>query len=126
VIKNHIFEVAKEEGADLSLSEIGGTGDIENELFLESEADEGRCGQGISSIFISRTSRYPTGQEQSLNRHSKSVNLLKQRHFLTLSSAALQFLTKEIKTKISNFCDVDPEAVITGLDVKISMRSQLF
>jgi len=28
-----------------------------------------------------------------------------------------EFLSKEVKAKISNFCDVDPEAVITGLDV---------
>ena len=37
MIKNHVFEVAMEESADLVTVEIGGTvGDIENELFLES------------------------------------------------------------------------------------------
>ena len=36
VIKDHIFETAEQERADLVIIEIGGTvGDIENELFLE-------------------------------------------------------------------------------------------
>jgi len=47
------------------------------------------------------------------------VNLLKQRGIFPdiIIGRCSEFLTKEIKAKISNFCDVDPEAVITGLDV---------
>ncbi len=123
VIKNHIFEVAKEEGADLVIVEIGGTvGDIENELFLESvrqmKEDVGRG----NIVYIHLTYiPIPFGvHEQKSKPTQQSVNLLKQRGIFpdVIIGRCSQFLTKDVKTKISNFCDVDPEAVITGLDVE--------
>ena len=57
--------------------------------------------------------------EQKSKPTQQSVNLLKQRGIFPdiIIGRCPEFLTKEIKGKISNFCDVDPEAVITGLDV---------
>ncbi|MFZ7112590.1 MAG: glutamine hydrolyzing CTP synthase [Desulfatiglandales bacterium] len=122
VIKNHVFNIAREESADLIIVEIGGTvGDIENELFLESvrqmKEDVGRG----NIVYIHLTYvPIPYGvNEQKSKPTQQSVNLLKQRGIFpdVIIGRCPQFLTKEVKTKISNFCDVAPEAVITGLDV---------
>ncbi len=122
LIKEHIFEVAREETADLVIVEIGGTvGDIENELFLESmrqmKEDVGR--ENIAYIHLTYVP-IPYGvNEQKSKPTQQSVNLLKQRGIFpdVIIGRCSEFLTKGIKRKISNFCDVDPEAVITGLDV---------
>ena len=122
VIKNHIFQVALDEKADLVIIEIGGTvGDIENELFLESvrqmKEDAGR----ENALYVHLTYvPIPHGvSEQKSKPTQQSVNLLKQRGIFPdiIIGRCSEFLTKEVKTKISSFCDVEPEAVITGLDV---------
>ena len=123
IIKNHIFEIAREERPDLVIVEIGGTvGDIENELFLESvrqmKEDVGR--KHIIYIHLTYVP-IPYGvNEQKSKPTQQSVNLLKQRGIFPdiIIGRCSQFLTKQVKTKISNFCDVHPNAVITGLDVK--------
>jgi CTP synthase len=123
VIKSHIFEIATEEKPDLVIVEIGGTvGDIENELFLEAmrqmKEDVGR--ENIIYIHLTYVP-IPYGvNEQKSKPTQQSVNLLKQRGIFPdiIIGRCPQFLTKEIKGKISNFCDVQPEAVITGLDVE--------
>ena len=122
VIKHHIFGVAREEDADLVIVEIGGTvGDIENELFLEAmrqmKEDAGR--DNIAYIHLTYIP-IPYGvNEQKSKPTQQSVNLLKQRGIFpdVIIGRCSQFLTKEVRTKTSNFCDVEPEAVITGLDV---------
>jgi CTP synthase len=122
VIKNHIFEIAREEKPDIVIVEIGGTvGDIENELFLESmrqmKADVGR--DNIIYVHLTYVP-IPYGvSEQKSKPTQQSVNLLKQRGVFPdiIIGRCSEFLTKEIKTKISSFCDVHPNAVITGLDV---------
>lgn len=122
IIKNHIYEIAREESVDLILVEIGGTvGDIENELFLEAmrqmKEDVGR--ENIVYIHLTYVP-IPRGvSEQKSKPTQQSVNLLKQRGIFPdiIIGRCSEFLSKEIKSKISNFCDVSPEAVITGLDV---------
>jgi len=122
VIKNHIFEIVQEEKPDLVIIEIGGTvGDIENELFLEAmrqmKEDVGR--DNIIYIHLTYVP-IPYGvNEQKSKPTQQSVNLLKQRGIFPdiIIGRCPEFLTKEIKAKISNFCDVNSDAVITGLDV---------
>jgi len=123
VIKKHVFEIAEEEKADLIIVEIGGTvGDIENELFLEAmrqmKEDVGR--DNIVYVHLTYVPIPHGVNEQKSKPTQQSVNLLKQRGIFpdVIIGRCSQFLTREIKTKISNFCDVDPEAVITGLDVE--------
>ena len=123
VIKNHIADVVRDEKPDLIIIEIGGTvGDIENELFLEAmrqmKEDVGR--DNIIYVHLTYVP-VPYGvNEQKSKPTQQSVNLLKQRGIFPdiIIGRCPDFLTKEIKTKISNFCDVNPEAVITGLDVE--------
>jgi len=122
VIKSHLAEVAATESADLVIVEIGGTvGDIENELFLEAmrqlKEDVGR--NNIIYVHLTYVP-IPSGvNEQKSKPTQQSVNLLKQRGIFpdVIIGRCSEFLTKDIKSKISSFCDVDPEAVITGLDV---------
>lgn len=122
VIKDHVFDVGREEKADLLIIEIGGTvGDIENELFLESmrqmKEDVGR--ENVIYIHLTYVP-IPYGvNEQKSKPTQQSVNLLKQRGIFPdiIIGRCSEFLTREIRTKISSFCDVEPEAVITGLDV---------
>ncbi len=122
IIKKHIFDVAREESADLVIVEIGGTvGDIENELFLESmrqmKEDVGR--ENIVYVHLTYIPVPHGVNEQKSKPTQQSVNLLKQRGIFPdiIIGRCSQMLTKEIKTKISNFCDVELEAVITGMDV---------
>jgi CTP synthase len=123
VIKNHIFDVAREEKADLVIVEIGGTvGDIENELFLETmrqmKEDVGR--ENVIYVHLTYVP-IPYGvNEQKSKPTQQSVNLLKQRGIFPdiIIGRCSEFLTRKIKSKISSFCDVEPEAVITGLDVE--------
>jgi len=122
IIKNHIYEIAREESAGLIIVEIGGTvGDIENELFLEAmrqmKEDVGK--ENIVYIHLTYVPIPHGVNEQKSKPTQQSVNLLKQRGIFPdiIIGRCSEFLTKEIKLKISNFCDVNPEAVITGLDV---------
>jgi CTP synthase len=122
VIKGHIYEIAKEESADLLIVEIGGTvGDIENELFLEAmrqmKEDVGR--ENIVYLHLTYVPIPHGVGEQKSKPTQQSVNLLKQRGIFPdiIIGRCSEFLTQEIRSKISNFCDVSPEAVITGLDV---------
>lgn len=122
VIKEHIFQVARDESADLVIVEIGGTvGDIENELFLESmrqmKEDAGR----ENTVYVHLTYvPIPYGvNEQKSKPTQQSVNLLKQRGIFPdiIIGRCSEYLTRDVKGKISSFCDVEPEAVVTGLDV---------
>lgn len=122
VIKKHIYEVAEEESADLVIVEIGGTvGDIENELFLDAmrqmKEDIGR--DNIVYIHLTYVP-IPYGvNEQKSKPTQQSVNLLKQRGIFPdiIIGRCSEFLSKEVRSKISSFCDVSSESVITGLDV---------
>ena len=102
--------------------EIGGTvGDIENELFLESmrqmKEDVGR--ENIIYVHLTYVPIPHGVNEQKSKPTQQSVNLLKQRGIFPdiIIGRCSEFLTQKIKMKIANFCDVQPNAVITGLDV---------
>lgn len=58
--------------------------------------------------------------EQKSKPTQQSVNLLKQRGIFPdiIIGRCSELLTKKLKNKISSFCDVGPDAVITGLDVE--------
>jgi CTP synthase len=122
VIKSHIYHVAEEESADLMIIEIGGTvGDIENELFLEAmrqmREDVGR--ENIIYIHLTYVPIPHGVGEQKSKPTQQSVTLLKERGIFPdiIIGRCGEFLSPEIRSKISTFCDVSPEAVITGLDV---------
>lgn len=122
VIKGHIFDMASREEPDLIIVEIGGTvGDIENELFLEAmrqlKEDVGR--ENIIYIHLTYVPIPHGVNEQKSKPTQQSVNLLKQRGIFPdiIIGRCSEYLSPKVKAKISGFCDVQPDAVITGLDV---------
>ncbi len=123
VIKDHLFEIVREEKPDLVIVEIGGTvGDIENELFLESMRQM-RDKVGKENILYVHLTYVPIPygvNEQKSKPTQQSVNLLMQRGIFPdiIIGRCSQFLSKDVKAKISSFCNVQPNAVITGLDVE--------
>lgn len=122
MIKSHFYDIAKEEKADMVIIEIGGTvGDIENEMFLES-VRQMKEDIGKENIIYTHLTYVPVlsgVNEQKSKPTQQSVGLLKQKGIFPdiIIGRCEEYLTPEIKGKISNFCDVEPDAVITALDV---------
>jgi len=119
-IKTHFLAVKK--GYDVAICEIGGTvGDIESLPFLEAI----------------RQFRFDIGRENILYIHVTPIPFVKaagelktkptQHSVRTLREIGIQpdilicrtesFLVKEIKEKIGLFCNIDPEYVISAIDV---------
>ena len=121
-IKKRFYEIGKEEGADVVLIEIGGTvGDIENELFLEA-VRQLRNEVGEENVLYVHLTYIPIPHgvnEQKSKPTQQSVNLLLQRGIQPniIIGRCTEYLDDKIKEKIARFCNVEKDAVITGLDV---------
>ena len=122
LIKSKFHEIAEKENADVVLIEIGGTvGDIENELYIEA-ARQLRRDVGRNNIMYIHLTYVPIPKgvnEQKSKPTQQSANLLLHRGIqpdLVVCRCA-EYLTESVKDKISLFCNVDKNSVITGLDV---------
>jgi len=122
-IKGQIRKIAKESGADIAIIEIGGTvGDIEGQPFLEAIRQMRRELGHENSLFIHVTLiPYvgPSGESKTKpTQHSvrELRNIGIQPDILLCRSR--RPLSKEMREKLSLFCDVAPEAVIEGLDTE--------
>ncbi len=123
-IKGTLKAIAEKEQADVILIEIGGTiGDIENSWFIEAV----------------RQLRKDVGHENFMHIHLTHVPMLRhvgqqktkpaQRDVETVRSLGLipdiiiarseDALSEEARKKISLFCDVPDEAVISGRDISV-------
>jgi CTP synthase len=120
-IKASIMKVAH--GVDLVLVEIGGTvGDIESLPFLEAirqfKADVGR--ENVIYIHLTLIPYLSASGELKTKPTQHSVQKLReigiQPDILLCRSG--QNLSKEIKSKISLFCNVPIDCVVTALDVE--------
>lgn len=120
-IKSRIWEVAKESGADIVIVEIGGTvGDIEGQHFLEAirqmrqDAGEGN----VVYIHVTLIAYVgPWGEVKTKPTQHSVIRLREmgiQPDILVCRSKTP--LTSEMKKKLSLYCSVNEEAVITGLD----------
>jgi len=121
-IKEKIREVAKKSGADICLVEIGGTvGDIESMPFLEAVRQmHGEEREG--DILFVHVTLVPLDKmgEQKTKPTQHSVKALRE---LGLSPDAIVArckdpLSPKAKEKISLFCDVPKEAVISAHDAE--------
>lgn len=117
-IKERVREVAAKSGADICIVEVGGTvGDIESMPFLE--AMRQMHGEERDLVFIHVTLVPPDlGGEQKTKPTQHSVKALRE---LGLSPDVIVARCKEplaasAKSKISLFCDVPEEAVISVHD----------
>ncbi len=119
-IKARIREAA--EGADILITEIGGTvGDIESLPFLEAirqmRADVGR--EGTCYIHIALVPYVATAGELKSKPVQHSVKELRTVGIAPdiILCRTERFLPKAVKSKIALFCNVDEDAVITAKDV---------
>ena len=121
-IKSKIFEAARTSNADIVITEIGGTiGDIESEAFLESlrqmRYDEGK----ENTVFVHTTlvpSIYGSGELKTKPTQHSVIELRGlgiQPDIIVCRTPIM--LDSSIRKKISMFCQVDEESVISSIDV---------
>ena len=120
-IKRHIYAVGEESGADVTITEIGGTvGDIESQPFLEAirqvglEHPDDVCYIHVTLVpYISGSDEYKSKPTQ----HSvKELQNLGIRPNIVIARADGK-LPEGLKDKISLFCNVRRDCVIENLTV---------
>jgi CTP synthase len=120
-IKERAFRAAKESGADVLITEIGGTvGDIESLPFLEAirqiKSDVGR--EHVMYIHCTLVPMLRASGELKTKPTQHSVKELRsigiQPNVIVCRSE--HSLSEEMKQKIALFCDIDREAVVEALD----------
>jgi CTP synthase len=119
-IKERIRRVAKESGAEICLVEIGGTvGDIESMPFLEA-VRQMRAEENKEDFILIHVTLVPidTMEEQKTKPTQHSVKELRELGIqpdIIVGRCKIP-LTTSTKSKISLFCDVPEEAVISAHD----------
>lgn len=121
-IKNWIREVAKKRGAEICLIEIGGTvGDIESMPFLEA-VRQLKAEEGEENFILIHVTLVPldTGGEQKTKPTQHSVMKLRELGLQpdVIIGRCKERLKESTKKKISLFCDVPVEAVISNEDIE--------
>jgi CTP synthase len=119
-IKKWLKNVAEKENADIVVVEIGGTvGDIENMWFLEAAR---QLKQEYDAIFIhlGLVPELESVGEQKSKPIQQSVKLLNNIGIFPniILGRSKKKLDEKVKEKISLFCNVAKEDVISGPDVK--------
>jgi len=112
-------KVAKKSGAEIELIEIGGTvGDIENQIFLES-VRELSLKEDVVFVHCTLVPQLKVVGEQKTKPTQQSIRMLREMgitpDFIFCRSEKL--ILEKIKKKISRFCGVDSEYVISGPDL---------
>ncbi|MCS7121203.1 MAG: CTP synthase (glutamine hydrolyzing) [Archaeoglobaceae archaeon] len=121
-IKNWIREVARKKNAEICLIEVGGTvGDIESMPFLEA-IRQLRSEEGEENFILVHVTLIPldTGGEQKTKPTQHSVMKLRELGLQpdVIIGRCKEKLKDSTKKKISLFCDVPVEAVISNEDVE--------
>ncbi len=121
-IKDYIMNVGEKTEADVVAVEIGGTiGDMENELYLHAVRDLARE-VGRKNIVFSHLTYVPIPSgvnEQKSKPTQQSIADLLQRGIQpdVVIARCSEMLSDSVKNKIAQFGNVNPEDVITGVDV---------
>jgi len=122
LIKERIRRVARESGAEVCLVEIGGTvGDIESMPFLEA-VRQMRLEDGPNNVVFVHVTLVPVLDvvgEQKTKPTQHSVKELRELGIMPdiVVCRSREPLTKEARRKISLFCNVPEDAVISAPDV---------
>ena len=123
-IKHFIYSVGEKSGADIVLTEIGGTtGDIESQPFLEAirqvslELGRGNC----LFIHVSLVPYIKSSGEHKSKPTQHSVKELRSMGIFPdiIVTRSDEPIAKEIKDKIALFCNVKPDCVIENLTMPI-------
>ncbi|MDY0293823.1 MAG: CTP synthase (glutamine hydrolyzing) [Candidatus Methanomethylophilaceae archaeon] len=118
-IKARITAAARDSGADAAIVEVGGTvGDIESMPFLEAARQLARDIGREDSLFIHTTLvpvMGPVGEQKTKpTQHSvKELMSLGIRPDIVVGRCQ-EPMSEDIRRKISMFCDVPPEAVVSA------------
>ncbi|API91846.1 MULTISPECIES: CTP synthase [Virgibacillus] len=134
-IKEQVFRAGEATGADIVITEIGGTvGDIESLPFLEAirqiKKDVGR-----DSVMYLHCTLVPYIQAAGEMKTKPTQHSVKELRSLGIQPDVIvlrteQAISKEMKEKIALFCDINEKAVIEMLDadtlyqVPISLQEQ--
>ncbi len=121
-IKACIYDAARTSGADIIITEIGGTiGDIESEAFLEA-LRQMRLEEGYENTFYVHTTLVPkiygSGELKTKPTQHSVIEMRKlglQPDVIVCRTPIM--LEDDIKRKISMFCNIPPESVISSPDV---------
>jgi CTP synthase len=122
-IKKLIKEIAKEEKADIVLIEVGGTvGDIENAYFIEAMR-ELALEEGKENFFFIHLTLVPIIErvgEQKTKPTQQSVKLLLESGIQPdmIICRCKERITEKTKEKISLFCNIPKEMVISDHDIE--------
>ncbi|MEM1688886.1 MAG: CTP synthase (glutamine hydrolyzing) [Candidatus Hadarchaeales archaeon] len=122
LIKERIRRVAGDSGAEICLVEIGGTvGDIESMPFLEA-VRQMRLEEGSTNVVFVHVTLVPVLDvvgEQKTKPTQHSVKELRELGIMPdiIVCRCKTPLTKEARRKISLFCNVPPDAVVSAPDV---------
>lgn len=120
-IKKRIHRVAKNTNSDVVITEIGGTvGDIESLPFLEA-IRQFRKDVGKSNVIYTHVTLIPWIPAAGELKTKPTQHSVKELRSLGLQPDVLvcrcdRRVPLNIKNKISEFCDVSPEAVIASCD----------
>ena len=123
-IKNKIYAAAKESGADVVITEIGGTvGDIESLPFLEG-ARQVRRDVGIENTCYVHVTLVTYLRAAGEIKTKPTQHSVKELHSLGINPDIIILrsempINDAIKEKIALFCDVSPNAVVHSPDVDI-------
>ena len=122
-IKDRFFRVEEQTGADVVITELGGTiGDIEGQAFVEA-IRQFRKEKGLADCVLIHVSLVPyiaaahevkTKPTQHSVRELRSMGL--QPDFIVCRSD--HEVEADIRSKIASFCDVDPSCVFENSDCK--------
>ena len=121
-IKEKIYNVVEKENPDIVLIEIGGTvGDMENELFVEALRQLGKEVGKENALYVHLTYvPHPSHvNEHKTKPTQQSIKLLNQGGIepdIIIARSEIP-LSDKIKEKISLFCNVSKEDVISGVNV---------
>ncbi|EFI42037.1 CTP synthase [Peptoniphilus sp. oral taxon 386] len=123
-IKKSVYKAGKESGADIIITEIGGTvGDIESQPFLEAirQIHSENKAEDVLFVHTVLVPKIPGSDELKTKptQHSFKVLMsygIKADIIITRSDGEI---TDSIKEKISLFCDVPKEAIIESKTVEL-------
>jgi CTP synthase len=122
-IKDRVFRAARETGADVIITEIGGTvGDIESLPFLEAirqiKSDVGR-----NNVMYIHCTLVPMIRASGELKTKPTQHSVKELRSIGIQPNVIVCrteypLSEELKRKIALFCDIDREAVIEARDAE--------
>lgn len=125
-IRNRIYQLGKDNEPDFILVEIGGTvGDIESIPFLEA-IRQMRYEHGSSQVLFVHLTLVPTISVAGEAKTKPTQHSVKELLGLGIQPDILvcrvrEILSKEMKSKLSLFCNVKEDCVISAVDIKDSI-----